>query len=384
MTKLNRGVTLVELMVALAASSIVTYAAMRLITGYSHYGRVSHIQADLIDRGRLAREFITRDVMQAGFYWTHEGQYSDPPVRTGTFGEAGLGQGLTDWPTYPIVGENSTTAPDLIHVLIPRADVSGVVAAGGQCCEGSGCTSLTTQPGVAGLPGTWAIGELMVVAGTGMTFMTTLSSTGSPTVFNSLVTDGCEDGGALGGEGVDLASALVAYPVLGVTYAIAAGTTDLYRCETNDPSAGPMGHDASSVAGDAACALLERGIEDLQFRYVWSTHEMNTPAAAVVECDDPRDVSTLFSGGADEAATFCLSDSKRQRPTEDGSSPGVRLIGVRVMIVTRSMSQDQQNYRDRSQRPAVFDRAGSGSNDSFRRNRVEWVVTTPNAYAYGT
>jgi type IV pilus assembly protein PilW len=282
----NKGVTLIELMIALVISAILVGGVYSLLITQQ---RVYVLQDQVVGAqqdARVALTIMARDIRMAGMLTDVDG-----------FSVNGASEAIT--PT------NSNTSPDQIRVVFAEEEVSWVSsmdAANKQVTLNSGGSRFDT-------------GNRKYVAFEGTNYVYQISSISTNTLtLTEFPPDYLADFSAR------------VYCVKAITYSI-TGTT----LQRNN------GSGTQDLAGTGA----QSQIEDLQFAY---QVEGNT--------------TTWYDTPADAGA----------------SNTDIRAVRINILVRTAVEDTEDQNY----QRPALEDRAGSGTQDGFRRRVYTTVVKLRN------
>jgi len=383
MTPANRtrgGFTLIELMITIAVALVLSAAALQFFATQTGYARMAALQTDMADRSRVVREIISNDLLRTGFHWSHEGSYGSPEVKTGTFGSAGLGSALVNWSQRPLDGVDNTTAADVLYVIVPSGSTEGGNAlphgAAYKCDESASMGLASVSVPVPAYSG-WSVGRVMLVAGSGVTFVTTLVSLANPNfTLGALAGGGCVLAGTV--NGTALPERISAVPVQGIAYTVddSGSTPELRRCVTTDPARGPkVVVSGATATATNYCSTVMLGVEDIQVRYVFVEMAQDASASAVYLVDSPSSVTT-------DNAVVGGGHSKRR--IADAANPYLRLIAVDVAVVVRALKRDNVTFHNKGLRPASFNRTAAASTavDSFRRIRTQWRVVLPSATNY--
>lgn len=236
----ERGFTLVELLVGITISVIVSAAALTALTGSSKAARVNDRTAQTQQNARIVMELLSHDIKMAGY------GMSGPVGNCGT----------AIVPADSNVG-GADTGPDSVSLVIPTiiaALASGLIAPFGtgtnpvaiDSASGFGINSVISVGGVTS-------GTVSGVSGNNLTLTSTV---GAPAVFPT-------------GTPVYLLQC-VTYQVM-----VAGGTNTAAICGANVPclargiSAPLLGGriDCNGIGGATACVAIGDGIEDVQLAY---------------------------------------------------------------------------------------------------------------------
>ncbi|MBN2358309.1 MAG: hypothetical protein JXR83_02590 [Deltaproteobacteria bacterium] len=419
MTRFQRaaGTTIIEMMIAITVSGLISAAAFIFFVRQTRYGRTVSEQTDTVDRSRIARQIITQDILLAGYGWEHEGTWDEngdgtgDVVRTGCFGEAGRGLSVAaTWPMRPVTGVDTGSGPgaDTLHLIVPVGKIMGMNGMADnvdyRCYQtnsekavdpdtgnpGTGVMTLTAT-GVSWpsgpAPTGWTSGNIVVLTGGGTTFVTTLlnvaQGNGGITVRSlvdsgggqtclSLACGGCAAGGAAPDpKDADsssllwpepLSGRLIGYPAAVVQYQVI--NDQLRRCQFTDGSA---------IGDCGANSTILDDVEDLQVRYVVA--QVSDDGSTVNEflVNNPaflEDEYTLVPGAG---------DSMRKK-AEDGN-PVLRFVAIEIGVVVRAQNPNA-GYAQRGSRPQLFNRIAIAGSDSFRRTTTVFRVAVPNVLAF--
>lgn len=282
----NRGVTLIELMIALVISAILVGGVYSLlITQQRVYVRQDQVVGAQQD-ARAALTILARDIRMAGMLTDMDG-----------FNINGATEAIT--PT------NSSAGPDQIRVVYAAEEVSWV----------SSVNTANKQVTLSSGGSRFDTGNRQYVAFEGVNHIYQVSGISTDTLtLTEIPSDYLADFSAR------------VYCVKAITYSV-SGTT----LQRND---GSSTQDLAGV-GDQSC------IEDLQFAYQ-------------VE----GDTSNWYNSPADAGA----------------SNTDIRAVRINILVRTTVEDTEDQNY----QRPALEDRAGSGTQDGFLRRVYTTVVKLRN------
>jgi type IV pilus assembly protein PilW len=121
----QRGVTLIELMVALALGLLITVAMLKVYVDASGLYRFNEGLARVQENGRFALEFIRRDARVAGFW----GCYSEAPLINGVSSDSDAwpGQLPVDQPVGHITGSNDDGLNSADSITFRSASGSGTL-----------------------------------------------------------------------------------------------------------------------------------------------------------------------------------------------------------------------------------------------------------------
>jgi prepilin-type N-terminal cleavage/methylation domain-containing protein len=292
MMRNERGFSLVELMVAMTVTLIVSGAIYGLLTSGSNAFRREPEVADRQQNIRLAMDLISRDAFNAGAAMPTFSQVftlNDPVGGTCTAGFNGCGVAGTLGATAA-----AARAPGDGGDPSQNTDSIEMVAADERChnlavCEGLlGSNIVTREPMPACLS---AQGLVMVVDGTGFALQSAQQGTTAGVTCNSAANAKFDLGAQLtpwsAGPAPTLNQSFL-YRAEVVRYAIAASgdpmdaAPALWRSQTGRyTSAGAVG---AAPGGGAPWELVARGIEDMQFEYLYGSPTPawhNAPPASV-------------------------------------------------------------------------------------------------------
>lgn len=397
--------TLVELMIATAVAAVLSAAALQLFASLIKYSRLSAMTTDLNDRVRVARDLISHDLLRAGYYWAREQlDETDPanPIATGTFGSAALATGMTNWPTQPLSAQANTDKTDVLYLLVPSDEATGVKACGNaahttdaRCYDqDSAGTNIVLTKVAASTP--WpaaanlALGQVMIGTGTGITIispLTAAATTGNDGISltglagNTSATPptGC----ALTGSSNDapLPKRFSVYPVEGVAWMANSGK--LLRCSVKSGD-GPLQYDGNAPCSDNF--IVMKGIEDLQLRYRFLQVELDTngatTSASTCWTEDPTSMTDPLWSAALQGTNNCGDNRPKRRMADATAGVAIRrFIGLEIGLVGRTLVQDFKEHRNMGHPPTLFDHAPSGT-DSYLRSTHIWKSVVPNANVF--
>ena len=302
------GFSLVELLVAMAMTLIVSGAIFGLLTGGQNAFRREPEMTDRQQNIRIAMDLIKRDVAGAGAGMV-------PYVQAFTNGLNAAGGNPTNAAGGQTLGviDNPATATDILEILTASGDCSPTVVAPGTVAAPATLVSVERLPGCypdstatanrffyVGSPSLAerdaygvVLGRANVVSGTqGFTINVTASATANrnPTFASNPSAGFCNE---MASSNVT-STCTVLMPIDVVRYQVAPDPDDaslpaLWRSRTG-PFTPAGGAAATPGVGTGTWEVVARGIEDLQVKYFRGGAWVDTPGD--IYCDAPCNTGT--------------------------------------------------------------------------------------------
>lgn len=214
MPRRQRGLTLVELMIAITLGLILTAGMIQIFVSSKQTYRVEEAHSRLQESARLALEMVASDVRMAS-YW---GCQPDPANVVNLLNTGGTG--YVDFTGVPLTGiEGTSGAPDTL--TLRGAD--GATGLTLQPNLGTGFNSSLTAALVVAAPNTLAAGDIVLVSNceVGNIFQISALGGGGSTV--TLTAGGSNPGNAVGAFTAAFRGDATLYPMRNVVYSIATG-----------------------------------------------------------------------------------------------------------------------------------------------------------------
>ena len=301
MWQAEKGMTLIEIMVATVVSAIVVAAAMTIVMTSNKATQVNEQAADVQQNVRLAMELISQDIKLAGFNMTST-------VGACTVGPLALPAPIVPLDNVPggAVGVINDVGPDQVRLVVPA------ITAG----TGGGTPVLTALASGASNTIALSAADITAMGTSGLVFGSVVSVGGS---FSSRVI-------AVGATSLTLEKP----PAPSAQFPIGTPVY-LLQCVTYAISAIP------AVCGGSTSCLLRNGvpmvdgIEDLQLAYACDGCNVlapNTPLPNGVIDDQDAPVGTPVGAGVFNAADFITNNTWAVAPM---SSDKIKLVQVTIV-----------------------------------------------------
>lgn len=296
----EKGMTLIEIMVAIVVAIVVVMAAMTILVTSNKATQVNEQVVDTQQNVRLAMDLVSQDIKLAGFNMTSA-------VGACTIGTLALPAPIVPGDNVPggAVGVINDVGPDTVRLVVPSMTAGAGGGTPGLSAMASGGNTISLSSADIGAMGTsgLAIGSVVSIGGS----------------FSSSVT-------AVGATSLTLAKSLpppAQFPIGTPVY--------LLQCVTYSISALP------AVCGGSTSCLLRNGvpmvdgIEDLQLAYACDGCNVlppNTPLPNGVIDDQDAPGLTPIGSGVFNAADFVTNNTWTVSPM---SPDKIRLVQITIV-----------------------------------------------------